>query len=71
MIARLPAQGQESMNNQQVNLDEIDGAYLLTYHDGAYERKVIFFDWTSAQANYERRAQEAQEAQESAGEHEK
>lgn len=66
MIACLPAQGQGKMKQQNtVNLTETDGVYTLTYQDGIYERRVTFFDWYSAQANYERRAQEA--GQESAG----
>lgn len=60
----------------KVALTEQDDVYTLTYQEGAYERRVTFFDWYSAQANYERRAQEAreqdaQDAQESEGEHAK
>lgn len=52
-----------------VTLIEVDGAYVLTYQDGARERHVTFFDWYSAQANYERRAQE--QGEESGGGNEK
>jgi hypothetical protein len=71
MIARPPRQGKimeketiiaESHGVKLIEIDET--TYQVEYKDRSYTRRVLFFDWTSGNANYEYRAQEA-------GEHEK
>lgn len=42
-----------------VCLSELDGAFLLDYQDCGYKQSIVFFDWTTAEANFERRVQEA------------